>query len=131
MLPPTHCSETFHRRFLLLTLAADAVRKSSNDARKELELLRQCLPLVGGCQLVPAAPDSSNLLYMMHMNRGNAARRLARLDEAARSKLLGEAVQAHQAALQAAREPTTQLKCLVYVGWDYLYMRDEDAYPKA
>lgn len=95
--------------------AAQATRKATGDDERELAYLEQCPPLMRLTGGSPAAPDSENFFYMVHMNIGNAHLRLRRFVEASR---------AHEQAYQFACEPETRLKSLVLLGWDLLQSGD-------
>src|SRR5262245_37577409 len=91
--------------------ASQATRKTTRDDERELAYLEQCPPLMRLTGRSPAAPDSENFFYMIHMNIGNARMRLRRFVEAS---------DAHEQAYQFACEPETHLKSLVLLGWDLL-----------
>jgi tetratricopeptide (TPR) repeat protein len=103
--------------FQALVLLSDLVRKSSRDARRELDLLNEAVPLLPYAPRTPAGlPDHvGNMAYLLHMNRGVAATRLG---------LFTESAAAYGEALEAAREPGTRCKCLAYRALDLLKQND-------
>lgn len=103
-------------RFRLLLLLADRVRKDTGDVRRELELLNECLPLLG--YIPPAKPGLDHIVnakYRFHMNRGIAASHLGLFDQS---------VPAFRDALQVARQPDTRCKCLALLGRDLALQGD-------
>jgi tetratricopeptide (TPR) repeat protein len=118
MPPATQCKgKTAEQRFNLLMLLSDMTRKGTADAQRELELLDECVDLVGEIPPPPPGPDALvNMAYLLFLNRGNAAVRTGR------HRLAEES---YRAALQAARDPGTRCKCLAYCGGAILRQEDK------
>lgn len=104
-------------RFLLLALLSDIIRKDTGNAEKELALLGECASLAKQVPPPPPGPDHLvNQVYMVHLNRGNAAGRVSDF-------VLAE--QAYAAAFEAARDPEARCKCLAYQGWAIIRQGDK------